>query len=214
MVNASLEFDAVRLSPTYRLIKGVPGRSYGLSIARRLALPDAVLDRAEARLPQGERDLDALLTDLQQRESVLAEQERQVAAASARASELTLRADARERSVRDREREMERWSRQEARRYLLAARAQIEQTVRELRSSAEDSAGMTEQIRRARQRVEQLAAEQTEALAWVDSSGEPGTESEDRSPPPLRWPLGTSSMSRCSAVGVGDCSTFGMATPS
>ena len=180
VVNASLEFDAARLAPTYRLIKGVPGRSYGLSIARRLALPDVVLDRAEARLPQGERDLNALLTNLQQRESALAEQEEQVAAAAARAAELTERANARERSVRERERELERWSRQEARRYLLNARQQIEQTVRELRSSAEDPAGMTEQIRRARQRVEQLAAEQTEALAWVDSSAETGAESEDR----------------------------------
>ena len=141
VVNASLEFDSARLAPTYRLIKGVPGRSYGLSIARRLKLPDVVLDRAEARLPQGERDLDALLTELQRRESALVEQEQAVAEAARRASELTQRADSRERSVRDRERELERLSRQDARRYLLNARAQIEQTVSELRASAGDRNG-------------------------------------------------------------------------
>ena len=43
VVNASLQFDPVALAPTYRLIKGIPGRSYGLSIARRLALPEDVL---------------------------------------------------------------------------------------------------------------------------------------------------------------------------
>jgi DNA mismatch repair protein MutS2 len=43
-VNASLQFDAVELAPTYRLIKGVPGRSYGISIARRLQLPESVLE--------------------------------------------------------------------------------------------------------------------------------------------------------------------------
>ena len=182
VVNASLEFDSARLAPTYRLIKGVPGRSYGLSIARRLALPDVVLDRAEARLPQGERDLDALLTELQRRESALAEQEQAVAEAARRASELTQRADSRERSVRDRERELERLSRQDARRYLLNARAQIEQTVNELRASAGDAAGLNEQIKHARQRVEQLAAEQTEALGWVDADDEGGTVHEVRSP--------------------------------
>ncbi len=46
VVNASLQFDAVALAPTYHLIKGIPGRSYGISIARRLQLPDDVLQQA------------------------------------------------------------------------------------------------------------------------------------------------------------------------
>ena len=57
VVNASLQFDAVALAPTYRLIKGIPGRSYGIAIARRLELPEDVVARAEERLPQRERDV-------------------------------------------------------------------------------------------------------------------------------------------------------------
>jgi len=64
IVNASLQFDPVALAPTYRLVKGIPGRSYGLSIARRLALPEEVVARAEERLPTGERDASALLASL------------------------------------------------------------------------------------------------------------------------------------------------------
>jgi len=45
-VNASLQFDAETLTPTYRLLKGVPGRSYGLAIARRLGVPADVLREA------------------------------------------------------------------------------------------------------------------------------------------------------------------------
>ncbi|MDQ6829406.1 MAG: endonuclease MutS2, partial [Gemmatimonadota bacterium] len=75
VINASLQFDEAALAPTYRLIKGIPGRSYGLSIARRLKLPDDVLTRAAERIPKGERDVAALLTTLEQRESELVERE-------------------------------------------------------------------------------------------------------------------------------------------
>src|SRR5204863_503600 len=47
IVNASLQFDAETLTPTYRLLKGVPGRSYGLAIARQLGVPADVLREAE-----------------------------------------------------------------------------------------------------------------------------------------------------------------------
>ncbi len=62
--NASMRFDLEGLRPTYELVLGVPGRSYALAIARRLALPEAVLKRAESLLPQGGR-LEALLEELE-----------------------------------------------------------------------------------------------------------------------------------------------------
>jgi DNA mismatch repair protein MutS2 len=65
VVNASLQFDAVALAPTYRLIKGIPGRSYGISIARRLNLPQTVIERAEERLPIDERNAAALIEELE-----------------------------------------------------------------------------------------------------------------------------------------------------
>ncbi len=172
VVNASLQFDAVQLAPTYRLIKGVPGRSYGLSIARRLRLPETVLARAEARVPQVQRDADALLADLERRDAELAERERVAADATTDVAYRTERLEARERDLRERDREFERRSRHEARRYLLHARAQIEQTVRELReaTAAAAAAEGSEHARRARQRVEELVAEQGEALAAIDET--------------------------------------------
>ena len=44
--NASMEFDAVNLKPTFRLIVGIPGMSNALLIAKRLGLKAGVLDRA------------------------------------------------------------------------------------------------------------------------------------------------------------------------
>jgi DNA mismatch repair protein MutS2 len=164
IVNASLQFDVAQLAPTYRLIKGVPGRSYGLSIARRLALPDDVLARAEERVPRVERDVDALLADLERRDAALAERERRAEDAIAGAEERFGRVETRERALREREREFERRARQDAREYVLRARREVERAIADLRSEGD----ATETARAARRRIEQLAAEHGQELAALE----------------------------------------------
>src|SRR6476469_6177258 len=119
VVNGSLQFDSVALAPTYRLIKGIPGRSYGLSIARRLQLPEDVLVRAEARLSTGERDVAALLGDLEERERRLTAREESVEYDASRAAARLERIEARNIALREAERALERRAREDARRLLL-----------------------------------------------------------------------------------------------
>jgi DNA mismatch repair protein MutS2 len=166
VVNASLQFDSVALAPTYRLIKGIPGRSYGISIARRLQLPDDVLQNAEARLPTGERDINALLSELETRETKLGELEKEAAEIAEDARSRARRVAERERAVRERERTAERDARREARRLLLDARSEVDRTIKDLRESA--SAAADEAAREARRKMEQLAASQNEVLDALD----------------------------------------------
>jgi DNA mismatch repair protein MutS2 len=166
VVNASLQFDAVALAPTYRLTKGLPGRSYGIAIARRLALPESVVARAEARLPQQERDVAALLERLERREAELAQREEEAAALAADARSRLENVTRREQTVRGRERDVERRSRAEARRYALDARAQIERAIAELRAAGADA--IDEAGRAARQVAERIAATHGEQLERLD----------------------------------------------
>ena len=48
--NASVEFDDVKLQPTFRLLWGLPGRSNALNIAARLGLEPGVIDIARSLL--------------------------------------------------------------------------------------------------------------------------------------------------------------------
>jgi DNA mismatch repair protein MutS2 len=168
VVNASLQFDSVRLAPTYRLLKGIPGRSYGLSIARRLLLPEDVIVRAEERLPHGERDLAVLLADVEAREGALGTREQLMDREQEKLRARVATVADRELKVREREREAETVARQVARRYLLDARGQVDRAIADVRAKAgEQAAALDEAARAARRSVEEAAAEQGLAVEAV-----------------------------------------------
>jgi len=61
VVNAAVEFDDVNLRPTYRLMVGVPGGSSGIAIARRLALPNIIIEHAQSLLaPEAQEAADLI----------------------------------------------------------------------------------------------------------------------------------------------------------
>ena len=171
VVNASLQFDAVQLAPTYRLIKGVPGRSYGISIARRLDLPAEVVRRAEERIPQGERDMAALIERLERKEKELDEREREASAMQDDARDRIANVLRREHNVRERERTVEKESRKEARKYVLEARAEIERTIKDLKRRGAEAAdeAIEEMGRDARRHAEALAAKQANVLDRLEN---------------------------------------------
>ncbi|HEX2166010.1 MAG TPA: endonuclease MutS2 [Longimicrobiales bacterium] len=163
VVNASLQFDAVELRPTYRLLKGVPGRSYGLAIARRLGLPHDLLDAAESAMPQSERDTGQLLAELEEKDRALSDALADASREGRRAAALRDELEKREESLRRREKEAERRARQQARDLLLNAREEVEIVIRELRAAALEGEGAVEDAaREARRRVEQRAKREAE----------------------------------------------------
>ncbi|MEO6527872.1 MAG: endonuclease MutS2 [Gemmatimonadaceae bacterium] len=190
VVNASLQFDAALLAPTYRLIKGVPGRSYGISIARRLNLPEAVVARAEERIPQGERDMAALIERLERKEKELAAREREAAAMVDDARERIATVIRRENTVRERERTVEKESRKEARKYVLEARAEIERTIAELKKKGAQVNSEVEELGRdARRRAEELAAKQANVLDRLDAEERAAERKRGRVPAAERGTL-------------------------
>jgi DNA mismatch repair protein MutS2 len=69
--NAGMEYDLVKLRPTFRLKDGVPGRSYALDIAARIGLPEEILARARSLMSGSSLGLEETLRNLQTREQAL-----------------------------------------------------------------------------------------------------------------------------------------------
>jgi DNA mismatch repair protein MutS2 len=178
VVNASLQFDAATLTPTYRFLKGVPGRSYGLAIARRLGVAPGILADAEARVPDAERSLDALLAAVEERrrelgaaQVELAERTVELDALQARLAAQQDAQTAREAELKRREKDAERAGRQQARAYLLDARQRVEEALGAARSAADDAAA-----REARRLVEEGIREQGEELERTEGRRDGVTE--------------------------------------
>ncbi|MFT4539083.1 MAG: DNA mismatch repair protein MutS2 [Planctomycetota bacterium] len=64
--NACTEFDLRTLEPLYQLHVGTPGESGALIIAKRLGLPDDLVERAGKRLVRHDGELEALMEDVRQ----------------------------------------------------------------------------------------------------------------------------------------------------
>ncbi len=182
VVNASLQFDAATLTPTYRFEKGVPGRSYGLAIARRLGLPGDVVNDAETRVPEAERGLDALLAAVEERQQAVTREQERVARLTEESEALAARLaaqheaqEARDTELRRREKDAERRAREQARAFLLESRAKVEEALGAARAAADDAAA-----REARRTLEEAIQAEGAALA-AEAVPEPGPVADDGS---------------------------------
>jgi DNA mismatch repair protein MutS2 len=122
--NASVEFDAATLAPTFRLVYDRPGQSWALAIAARLGLAPELIVRAESHRTDEARRVSALLAQL----------------------------DAKNRSEAERVRELERREIETAAR-LAAARDAERHATEQVRTMLErakaEAAGLLTEIRRA-----------------------------------------------------------------
>ncbi len=137
--NASVEFEIETLTPTYRLLLGVPGKSYAFEISQKLGLDKDIIENAKKRLDKKDVDFEELIKQIydtkRQIEDEKAETEKQLL----EAQKLREKLENKEQKALLEEKERIENAKLEARNILLDAKTEVNNIIKELNSLQEDN---------------------------------------------------------------------------
>ena len=131
--NASVEFDAQSLRPTYRIIPGVPGSSHAIEVAAQMGLLRGVTSDARRYLSGEEYDTAAIIRRLTTREQELHGERREIERATAELDRERERLRARDDELGNRERALRDARLRDLDEWAAKTRSRLENLVRELR---------------------------------------------------------------------------------
>ncbi|MDU3087787.1 MAG: endonuclease MutS2 [Peptoniphilus harei] len=138
VANASMEFDVDSLSPTYRLLIGVPGKSNAFEISRRLGLPDEIIGEAKKLLSSENIEFEDVLQSIDEDRTKIREYKEELEREKIDLEKENKRLQSKIKKLEDQKEKILEKSREEAKRLLLNTKENVDIILSEINEAKDN----------------------------------------------------------------------------
>ena len=134
--NASVEFNVDTLSPTYKLLIGIPGKSNAFAISKKLGLDGDIIEKAKSLMSKKDIDFETLLKNIYDNKSKLEEEKTQIESELQKVTELKTELEKQNNIKKAQEKEIINNAKIKARNILLEAKEEATEIIKEMSNSS------------------------------------------------------------------------------
>ena len=145
VVNASVEFDIETLSPTYRLLIGVPGRSNAFEISKRLGLSDHIIHQAKSFTGTDRHEVESMIASLEESRVKSEKDADEAYGLLQEATYLHEQLSERVKTFDEKKEALEKKAKDRARKIVDEAKAEAEKIIAELKEMKKNAASMVKE---------------------------------------------------------------------
>ena len=163
--NASCEFNVETLSPTYRLLIGIPGKSNAFAISSKLGLPNFMIEDAKKFIDANDQSFEDLISDLESSRTIIEKERLEIEAYKAEVSKLKEKLEAKQDNLAKQKERILRDANEQARKILQDAKDYADQTIRDMNKLATGKMDNMKEMEKKRSAVRDKLSKTDERLS-------------------------------------------------